>query len=406
MKIIQINAIYKYGSTGRTTMEMHEYCLLHGIESYVFCPNISDEDHNIYRIGTAIDHKLHGLWSRISGNQACFSYFATRRVLGMMEKIQPDVVILRNLHSNYINLPMLLKYLAKNDIATIIVLHDCWFFTGHCTHYFSNNCYKWKNECMNCNLMRNDNKSLFFDTSTSMFRMKKKLFNAIPRLAVVGVSDWVTNEAKKSPVFANAKIFQRIYNWIDLKKFHPFDSSSLREKLGINNYFTVLSVAQGWGEAKGLFKIFEVANKMPDVKFVLVGRMAYNGIFPDNVISVGTTSNVQELAQFYSMADVFLVCSVQETFGKVSAEALACGTPVIANNSTANPEIADEKCGLSFNNNDVTEIVSAIENMRSRLQNHDLKEICVQRALNEFDFNKQIKKYLSLFETFANPNKE
>lgn len=64
---------------------------------------------------------------------------------------------------------------------------------------------------------------------------------------------------------------------------------------------------------------------------------------------------------------------------------------MIANNSTANPEIADEKCGLSFNNNDVTEIVSAIENMRSRLQNHDLKEICVQRALNEFDFNKQIK---------------
>ena len=259
---------------------------------------------------------------------------------------------------------------------------------------------------MNCNLMRNDNKSLFFDTSTSMFRMKKKLFNSIPRLAVVGVSDWVTNEAKKSPVFANAKIFQRIYNWIDLKKFHPFDSSSLREKMGINNYFTVLSVAQGWNEAKGLFKIFEVANKMPDVKFVLVGRMAYYGIFPDNVISVGTTSNVQELAQFYSMADVLLVCSVQETFGKVSAEALACGTPVIANNSTANPEIADEKCGLSFNNNDVTEIISAIENMRSRLQNHDLKEICVQRALNEFDFNKQIKKYLSLFKTFTNPNKK
>ena len=65
MKIIQINAIYKYGSTGRTTMEMHEYCLLQGVESHVFCSNISDEDHNIYRIGTAIDHKLHGLWSHI-----------------------------------------------------------------------------------------------------------------------------------------------------------------------------------------------------------------------------------------------------------------------------------------------------------------------------------------------------
>lgn len=38
MKIIQINAVYKFASTGRTTMEMHEYCLQHGIESHVFCP--------------------------------------------------------------------------------------------------------------------------------------------------------------------------------------------------------------------------------------------------------------------------------------------------------------------------------------------------------------------------------
>ena len=73
MKIIQINAVYKFASTGRTTMEMHEYCLQHGIESHVFCPNMSDEEHNIYIIGSKLDHKLHALWSRVFGKQAFFS---------------------------------------------------------------------------------------------------------------------------------------------------------------------------------------------------------------------------------------------------------------------------------------------------------------------------------------------
>lgn len=95
----------------------------------MFCPNMSDEEHNIYIIGSKLDHKLHALWSRVFGKQAFFSQCATRKMLKKIDKIQPDVVILRNLHGNYVNLPMLLKYLAKNDIATIgsnarlLVLH-------------------------------------------------------------------------------------------------------------------------------------------------------------------------------------------------------------------------------------------------------------------------------------------
>lgn len=74
-----------------------------------------------------MDHKLHALLSRITGRQACFSYLATRRLLRELDRINPDAVILRNLHGNYINLPVLLRYLAKKDIVTIPVMHDCWF---------------------------------------------------------------------------------------------------------------------------------------------------------------------------------------------------------------------------------------------------------------------------------------
>ena len=395
MKLVQINAVYKIGSTGRNTLEMHEYCIKHGIESHVFCSNMSDEKQNIYKIGSKFDHKLHALWSRIFGKQAFFSHSATRMMLRKINTIHPDVVILGNLHSNYVNLPMLLGYLAKKNISTIVVMHDCWFFTGHCTHYFSIGCDKWQTECKNCSMMKEDNASLFFDTSNFMFRHKKYLFNAIPRLGVIGVSGWITNEAKKSAILANAKIFQRVYNWIDLNKFYPRDTKKLKEKLGIKNEFVVLGVATSWNEHKGLSHFIKVAKNLPNIKVILVGRLDEEIPLMDNLKCIGRTASVDELAEYYSLADVLLVCSPQETFGKVSAEALACGTPVIANDRTANPEIVGDECGFIVHDNNDMEIYSAIERLREIGKTY-YKDKCIERANNLFRSTIQIEKYLNV----------
>lgn len=241
------------------------------------------------------------------------------------------------------------------------------------------------------------NKSWLIDNSAANYKRKLDLFRAIPRLAVISISKWVADEAKKSPIFSNAKRIDYIYNWIDLNKFKPVDGTPIREKLGIGDRFTIVSCAHGWSEVKGLFTIFDVANQMPEERFVLVGSMAYDGELPKNVISVGATASVSELAQYYSTADALLVCSIQETFGKVSAEALACGTPVIANHSTANPEIAGKDCGLSFENNNVAEIVAAIRSLKA-VGKSSYKDKCLRRAEEEFNFELQMAKYLELFE--------
>ena len=397
MKIVQINAVYEYSSTGRTTMEMHEYLRSIGVESHVFCTNKNIPSQNVYKVGCNWDYKVHSLMSRLTDGQGLFSKRTTKKLLAHLDAIKPDVVILRNLHANYLHYPSLLTYLAEKDIATIVVLHDVWTFTGHCCYYTVDNCLKWKTNCHHCPALGNYNKSWFWDNSAANFKRKLELFRAIPRLSVIGVSKWVTEEARQSPIFANAQCIDYIYNWIDLKKFFPQCNNDIRKRLDLEGQFTVVSVAQGWCEGKGLFIIFEVARRLPDIHFVLVGSMAYGGQMPDNVISVGVTSNVSELAQYYSMADALLVCSVQETFGKVSAEALACGTPVLANNATANPEIAGDECGLKFENNDVEEIVAAIEKMK-RMGKQCYMQKCVQRAAEEFNFETQIQKYLNLFK--------
>ena len=74
MKVVQINAVYEYSSTGRTTTEMHEYLCANGIESYVFCANKSNPKKKIYRFSNSFDMKVHSALSRLLGLQAMFSY--------------------------------------------------------------------------------------------------------------------------------------------------------------------------------------------------------------------------------------------------------------------------------------------------------------------------------------------
>lgn len=393
MKLVQINAVNKFGSTGRNTAELHSYCKLHRIDSYVFCMNESNKRDNIYFVGTNIDHKFHALCSRLFGLQGYFSCNATKKLLSQLDRIKPDVVFLGNLHSNFVNFPMLCKYLAEKDIATVFILHDCWFFTGHCTHYTSFKCYKWQSKCKKCLHIKSGNPSLFFDTSEKVFNDRLRLYSRIPRLGIIGVSDWITNEARKSVLLNSAKSFSRIYNWVDMNIFYPRETNSLKEKIGILNEFVVLGVATEWSYMKGFLHYIEAAKRLPEVKFILIGRVSNNVHLPTNVYTPGLITDVNELAEYYSLADVLLVCSLQETFGKVSAEAMACGTPIVANNVTANPEISGEECGIIINNNNDDEIECALRHIMKVGKDYYFRN-CITRAHIEFSMNTQLLKYI------------
>lgn len=346
MKILQINAVGQTMSTGRTCKELQEYINQNTEHTCYTAFAQGVEDTHSVRIGLEIEWKLHGLLSRLTGKQAYFSHFGTRRLLKYMESLAPDVVILRNVHGNYLHLPMLLRYLAKHDIATVAVLHDCWYYTGKCTHYTVTGCDRWKTGCHDCPRLKLDNKSWFFDRTAMLWKEKKALFEAIPRLAVVGVSDWITNEARCS-YLSCAKEVRRIYNWIDLDVFYPRTAqTALLDKYGLKDKRIVLGVASRWSHAKGLDTFCALAERLgKDYRVVLVGAMPPDVQLPASALSIPPTTSADALAELYSMANVFVTTSLEESFGKVSAEALACGTPVVCFDSTANRELIGEGCG-------------------------------------------------------------
>ena len=398
MKILQINAVYGSSSTGRTTMELDIELTNQGHESIIAAPKTIKEKDNIYKIGNSFDWKMHGLFSRIFGTQAYFSTTPTKKLVEYIDNEKPDLIHLRNLHGNYINLPILLKYIAKKDIPTVITLHDCWFFTGKCCYYTADGCDKWQTQCDKCPILKKYNKSWFFDRTKKMFNDKKELLGKINNLAVIGVSEWITNEGKKAPIFENAKIIKRIYNWINLEAFCPKDTEVLRTEHKLTNEFVVLCVSQIWSADKGLYKVIELAKKVPDTKILLIGKLPDGCELPENIVSIGVVNSVEKLSAYYSMADVMLNLSVQETFGKTTAEAISTGTPVIGYNATATPELIGNGCGKVLElDATVDKIAEAVEEIKRNGKDKYFNN-CVEFAKNNFDKNKLISDYIDLYK--------
>ncbi|MFV0342993.1 MAG: glycosyltransferase [Anaerocolumna sp.] len=402
MRILHINQIYKGLSTGKTVCELRETLENAGHKQIIAYSMGKKRIPHGYRIGGPIDHKIHALLSRITGLQGYFSMIQTLRFIHYIKKTKPDIVHLGNLHGNYIQLSLLLSFLGHHDIRTVVTLHDCWFYTGRCTHYTMNGCYQWKSICKKCPNENNTLKTWFFDRSKKMFIDKEKYFSKIKKLAIIGVSDWITNEAKES-LFKNAAIIQRIYNWVDLKFFYPGDEMELRKTLDAGQKFIILSVASSFGSAKGLDDFIQLAKRLPPKEYLilLVGNIEKNIPLPEHVKNIPLITHIEWLAKLYRVSDVFISLSKEESFGKVLAEALACGTPIITYNMTACPEIVGEDCGYIAKNNTLDEILEGIRLIRTNTKNY-YSEKCVAKAKENFNKEYNTLEYINIYKKLMN----
>ena len=396
MKVLMINAIYGSRSSGRSMKELAEKCRENGDIVYIATPQKYCEDSNFYRIGNSVDHKVHALFSRIFGTQAYFSKGATKKLIKFVDEIKPDVIHVQVLHGNFIHFNYLFKEIAKRKIPVVFVLDDCWLFTGKCSHFTSAKCYKWRTGCGKCPQLQSCNPTWFFDRTKKMYNDKRSVYESLDKYGVVAVSDWLLGEAKKS-IMCNASVIKRIYNSIDVESFKPVESD-LRQKLGLEDKFVVLGVATCLDDSKGLYLFKDLASKMPEnYKIVFVGGLPQKVELPANIMHVGHTESVEELVKYYSMADVFVQMSVEETYGKVTAEALSCGTPAVVFNSTANPELIGDGCGYVVESKDVDGVLQSLKKIESEGKNA-YTEKC--RGFIESTMNKQttLSEFIQVYE--------
>lgn len=394
MRIVQINAVYGIGSTGTIVRDLQQCCEENGIHCFVAYAYANGEVYKGYKIGSWIENKLHGLLCRIGGKQAYYSRLATRRLIRFLDKIHPDIVHLHNLHSNYIHLNMLLNYLAKKDIRTIITMHDCWWYTGGCFHYTSAGCDRWKNECGTCPKQREDPPAYLFDKSQTILHDRKKYLLAIPRLTVVGVSNWISDEARST--FLSSKRIVTIHNGVDMSIFKP-TLSDLRQKLHIEGKKVILGPAMKWLDPINRDVLEYFCKNIDDghklLLFGYTGRL--NIKIPGSVILYGYTSCREELADLYSIADVFVNPSREESLSLINVEAQSCGTPVVAFAVTGIVDTVDGDNSVAVKAGDYEMMYKTTMRIIKEGKKVDLITSFVH---NNFELQKNYEQYIQLYQ--------
>ncbi len=366
MKILMINSFCGLGSTGRICTDLADTLSEQGHKVKIaYGRDYVPEKYQKYavRIGTDLDVRLHGVQTRIFDNQGFCSKKATEKFLEWADNYNPDIVHLHNIHGYYINIEMLFAWIKKRpDVKVIWTLHDCWTFTGHCTHFTMIKCDRWKTGCRNCPQKREYPKSLLLDNSKNNWFRKKSLFTGVKHMTIVTPSHWLAGLVKQS--FLKEYPVKVINNGIDTDVFKP-TPSDFRQRYHLENKKIILGVASTWDKRKGLDDFIKLSGILDEnYKIVLVGLSEKQlKMIPDKILGITRTNSTKELAEIYTAADVFLNPSYEETMGLVTIEAIACGTPVVTSDCTAIPEFVTKNTGLIFhsrNNNIICSLIKEI----------------------------------------------
>ena len=391
MKVVQINATYGIGSTGKICAAISRELTAEGIENHVlYCGKKVDLPDGDYYAGSTY-LKLQALRSRISGKYGFLSQFATRKLIRKLDRIQPDMVHIHNIHGHNCNLRMLFSYLQRTGIKVCWTFHDCWAMTGYCPHFDMIGCAKWQKSCGNCPQRKYF--SWFFDRSGWLQSQKKQLFTALP-MTIVTPSQWLADITKQS--FLQDQPVRVIHNGINLEVFRPRESD-FRKRYGCEDKHIVLGVAFDWDRRKGLDVFIELARRLDDsFQIVLVGtNEKVDSQLPSGILSIHRTQNQQELAELYSAADVFANPTREENYPTVNMEALACGTPVLTFATGGSPEIPDETCGSVVAKDDLDAF--AREVIRICRERPFSVDACCARAAN-FDEKQRYAQYMGLYK--------
>ena len=399
--LLQINTALNRGSTGRISEQIGLLAQKQGWEVYIAhgARYINKSSLKTIQVVTKAQEKLHAIKSMAFDSHGLGSRNATKRLVERIKEIKPDIIHLHNIHGYYLNYKILFEYLATIDTPIVWTLHDCWTMTGHCAHFDAAGCDKWKTGCHKCPLRGEYPKSMLLDRSARNYNLKKKLFISLKNVTIVPVSEWLGNIARES--YLGKHSVHIINNGIDINIFKPTQCSTLRNTLNIVDKKILLGVAAAWHNEKGVREFIELS-RLPNFKVIMVGvPQELKAKLPKEIVAIGRTNNQKELAEYYSLADVLVNPTYNDSFPTVNLEALACGTPVITYCTGGSPESVTPETGVVVEKGNFNELVKAIETVCSKGKEH-YTTACRERAVSLYNKDDRFNEYLELYNTLLN----
>jgi glycosyltransferase involved in cell wall biosynthesis len=234
---------------------------------------------------------------------------------------------------------------------------------------------------------------------------KVSMENIVYADAIIVNSDHAKREMSKIPKVDHSRI-SIIHMGVDHELFRPIGKTRSRIHLGLPSGKKILLNVGSEEPRKNiptLIRAFSrVASHIPDAVLIRVGARE------SREVAVALSSNglsdkvdyfklsQRDLPYLYSASDALIHPSWYEGFGFPLLEAMACGCPVIASDSTSIPEVVG-KAGILLNPGDYSTLANAIEDL---LNDPDLQMDLAKRGLEQsekFSWAKTASKTLEVY---------
>jgi glycosyltransferase involved in cell wall biosynthesis len=279
--------------------------------------------------------------------------------------------------------------------------------TGGC--HYDGGCGRFANQCGACPQLSSSDPN---DLSHQIWaRKNQSLARLAPnRLHLVATSRWIAAEAQRSSLLARFPVTV-IPNGLDTGDFAPRDRGYTRDLLGIPQHAkVVLFVADDADNVRKGFKLLaEALRGIENVSDLLllslgVGRPVVGGDVRH--LHLGKIANDRFLSAVYSAADVYVIASLQESFGQTVTESLACGTPVVGFASGGIPDmVRPGQTGLLAPTGDVPALRAAVAQLlNDSAQRTRMSAECRRLALAEYSLDVQARAYGALYRSLLEPS--
>jgi glycosyltransferase involved in cell wall biosynthesis len=216
--------------------------------------------------------------------------------------------------------------------------------------------------------------------------------------AVVAVSEFTASGLR---AFLGYKQVRVIHNWVDVEKFKPEPSIGTARR---RRPFRLLYVGN-FSRRKGadlLVPIMEALGEDFELFYTSGLRSSMRAGSLSNMIPLGKLIE-EKLIEIYQDCDALLFPSRFEGFGYAALEAMACGKPVIASNSSSLPEVVEDGvCGILCEPDNVNAFVEACRRLaEDPALCRRMGEAGRERAVRLFSEDAIVPKYVQLFEELS-----
>ena len=164
----------------------------------------------------------------------------------------------------------------------------------------------------------------------------------------------------------------------------------MKDKYNLKDKKLILGVASIWDNRKGLNDFLELSKYLNgEYHIVLVGlNDKQQKELPKNILGIQRTENIDELASWYSEADILFNPTLEDNYPTVDLEAQACGTPVLAYDSGGTKETLFSTSKIVKDVNDFLENLDCINEMKKNYEIH----------IDKLDAKLLFKQYIDLYD--------